>query len=98
MLRKATPQPYRRRMIISNLRRLNPRPAYIMILGISWHVHDMRSLFRVLSTYSILTVFNRHASRLLMNRLSYGQPQTLFNYTTLPHKSQAQVPFSTRTL
>ena len=64
-------------MIIPDLRNLNLKPAYHEIkLGISWHVHNMRSL-RVFSTYLILTVFNRHASNLLIIRLSYNQPQLL---------------------
>ena len=65
-------------MIIPILRNLRSKPAYI-ILGISRHVHNMRC-FSVFSTYLILTVFNRHASRLLMIRLSYGQPQLLIFY------------------
>ena len=63
-------------MIIPDLRNLNLKPAYKIKLGVSWHVHNMRS-FSVFSTYLILTVFNRHASNLLMNRLSYDQPQLL---------------------
>ena len=62
-------------MIIPALRNLKPKPAYNK-LGISWHVHNMRS-FSVFSTYLILTVFNRHASQLLISRLSFVSPNYL---------------------
>ena len=42
--------------------------------------------FRVFSTYLILTVFNRHASRLLIIRLSYDQPQLILLYQIYNNK------------
>ena len=66
-------------MIIRVLREIILGPAYNKKLGISWHVHNMRS-FSVFSTYLILTVFNRRALQLLIFRLSFVSPNLCLFY------------------